>query len=92
MIFLMLNRTDWDQKLHNALWAYKSSYKAVIKSTPFPMAFGLEAVMLVEFQILMLRVQITKRLDEIQSERVTKEQLLVLEQSWLQAMCALEQK
>ena len=29
------NRTDWDQKLHSALWAYRTSYKTSIKSTPF---------------------------------------------------------
>ena len=43
------NRTDWDQKLHSALWAYRSTYKTIIKSTPFRMAFGLEVVMPIEF-------------------------------------------
>ena len=39
------NRTDWDHKLISALWAYRTSYKMVIKSTPLRMTFGLEAVM-----------------------------------------------
>ena len=78
--------TDWDQKLNSALWAYRTSYKTVIKSTPFRLAFGLEAIMLVEFQVPTLRVQVTEM------EWVQKEQLLVLEESRLQAMCALEQK
>ena len=56
--------TDWDQKLNSALWAYRTSYKTVIKSTPFRLAFGLEAIMLVEFQVPTLRVQVTDRLDE----------------------------
>jgi hypothetical protein len=43
------NRTDWDQKLHSALWAYRTSYKTSIRSTPFRIAFGLEAVMPSEF-------------------------------------------
>ena len=43
------NQIDWDQKLHSALWAYRTSYKAMIRSTPFQMAFGLEAVMPIEF-------------------------------------------
>ena len=29
------NRTDWDTKLHNALWAYRTSYKTSVQSTPF---------------------------------------------------------
>ena len=56
------------------------------------MDFGLEAVMPIEFQVPILRVQVTERLDDEQSERVRKEQLLVLEESRLRAMCALEQK
>ena len=48
--------TDWDQKLHSALCAYRTTYKTMIRSTPFRMAFGLEAVMPIEFQVPCLRV------------------------------------
>ena len=37
------NRTDSDTKLHSALWAYRTSYKTSIQSTPFRLAYGLEA-------------------------------------------------
>ena len=74
------NRTDWDQKLQSALWAYRTSYKTSIKSTPFRMAFGLEAIMPVEFQILTLRIQATEKLNELQSEQIRKEALLLLEE------------
>ena len=77
------NRTDWDQKLHSALWAYKTTYKTMIRSTPFWMEFGLEAVMSIEFQIPSLRVQVTEPLDEEQLEQVWKEQLLTWEESRL---------
>ena len=86
------NRTDWDQKLHSALWAYRTSYKTSIKSTPFRMAFGLEAVMPIEFQIPTLRIQATEKLNELQSEQIRKESLLLLEEDRLQAMTALEHK
>ena len=86
------NRTDCDQKLNSVLWAYRTSYKTLIKSTPFRMAFGLDTVMPVEFQVPTLQVQVIKRLDEEQSEQVQKEQLLILEESRLQLMYALEQK
>ena len=42
------NRTDWDTKLHTALWAYRTSYKTNIQATPFRLAFGLEAIMPVD--------------------------------------------
>ena len=64
----------------------------MIRSTPFRMVFYLEAVMPIKFQIPPLCVQVTKRLDEEQSEQVRKEQLLLLEESRLQDMCHLEQK
>ena len=86
------NRTDWDQKLNSALWAYRTSYKTSIKSTPFRMAFGLEAVMPIEFQIPTLRIQATNKLNEIESEQIRKEALLVLEEERIQSMSALEHK
>ena len=43
------NWTDWDTKLHNVLWAYRTEYKTSIQTTPFRLAFGLEAVMPMEF-------------------------------------------
>ena len=77
---------------HSGLWAYQTSYKTSIKSTPFLLGFGLEAVMLVEFQISTLRIQATEKLNELQSEQIRKEALLLLEEGWIQAMSALEQK
>ena len=46
----------------------------------------------IEFHILNLRVQVTERLDEEQSEIIRKEQLLKIEESQLQSMWHLEQK
>ena len=46
----------------------------------------------IEFQVPTLRVQVTERLDEVKSEQVRKQQLLLLEESRIQAMLALEQK
>ena len=54
------NRSNWDQKLNSALWAYRTSYKTSIQSTPFCMAFGLEAVMPIEFQVPTLRIQVLR--------------------------------
>ena len=66
------NPTDWDQKLHSVLRAYCRSYKRSIRSTPFQMAFGLEAMMPIKFIILTLRIQATEKLNEMQSEQIRK--------------------
>ena len=73
------NRTDWDTKLQSALWAYRTMYKTNIRTTPFRLAFGLEAVMPVEFQIPSLRIQVKERLSE-ESEKI-----------WLATLCELEE-
>ena len=50
------NRTDWDDKLHNALWPYRTTFKTSIKYTPFRLAYSLEAVMPIEFQVISVQV------------------------------------
>ena len=53
MLKKMVNEhnTDWDDKLHSALWAYRTTFKTNIDSMPFRLAFGLEAIMPIEFQV-----------------------------------------
>ena len=54
------NMTDWDTKLHSALQAYRTAYKTSIRTTPFRLALGLEAIMPIEFQVPSLRIQVRK--------------------------------
>jgi transposase InsO family protein len=85
-----VNRTDWDRKLHSALWAYRTSYKTSIWSTPFRMAFGLEAVMPSEFIVPSLQIQSEYRLNESESEQARVEQLLRLEEDRIRSIEAME--
>ena len=50
------SRTDWEQKLHSVLWAYRTSYKMSVGTTPFNLVYGLDAIMPIEFLIPTLRV------------------------------------
>jgi DNA-binding MltR family transcriptional regulator len=84
------NRTDWDYKLHSAVWAYQTSYKTSIRSTPFRMAFGLEVVMPSEFIVPSLRIQLQHKLNKSESEHAQVAQLLRLEEERIQSMEALE--
>ena len=56
------------------------------------MAFGLEAVMPIEFQVPSLRVQVKERLHEAQSEQYRLEQLLELGEQRVTSMAQLEQR
>ena len=50
------SRTDWELKLHSALWAYWVAFKTDIGSTPFNMVYGLDAILSMEFLLPTLRV------------------------------------
>ena len=50
------SRTDWDQKLHAALWAYRVAYKPKLHTTPFNLVFGLNAILPIEFLMPTLRI------------------------------------
>ena len=64
------NITYWDTKLSSVLWAYRTSFKTSVQATPFLLAYGIEAVMAMEFQIPSLRVQVKERMTEEASERI----------------------
>ena len=86
------HRTYWDTKLNNALWAYRTSFKTSVQSTPFRLTFGLEAVMPVEFQIPSLRIQVKQRKLEKASEQVRLQQLLALGEARVRSLAILEQE
>ena len=50
------SRSDWEKKLHNVLWAYRTAYKTSIGTTPFNLVFGLDAILPIEFLVPTLRV------------------------------------
>lgn len=50
------NQTDWEQKLHGVLWAYRNAYKAAIGTTPFNLVYRLDAILPIEFFVLTLQV------------------------------------
>ena len=56
------------------------------------MAFGLEVVMPIEFQVPSLRVQVKAQLPEAQSEQYRLEQLLELGDDRIASMAQLEQR
>ena len=70
------SKSDWELKLHSAIWAYRVAYKTTIGTTPFNMVYGLEAILPMEFLIPTLRVakelnwtrhELSTRLDELEA-------------------------
>ena len=48
--------TEWELKLHSALWAYRVAFKTSVGTTPFNMVFGLDVILPMEFLVPTLRV------------------------------------
>ena len=80
------NRSDWDQKLSSALWAYRTAYKTVTGQTPFRLAYGFEVVVPMEFLVPSLRIAVEERLPEKESEMVRLRELLRLEETRLEGL------
>ena len=55
---------DWEHKLTVALRAYQSAYKVATHCTPFSLAFGLEAIIPMEYLVPSLRVAVQERLTQ----------------------------
>ena len=69
------SHTDWEMKLHLALWAYRVAYKTTIGTTPFNLVYGLHVIFPIEFLIPTLRVarelkwtghELSDRLEELE--------------------------
>lgn len=67
---------DWDERLFDALWAYRTAYKVTTKYTPFQLVYGQEAILPIELEIQSLRIAIDHRLDDNES---LEDRLVVLE-------------
>jgi transposase InsO family protein len=59
--------TDWDTKLIDALWAYRTAYKVTTKFTPFQLVYGQEAILPIELELPSLRIAINERLGDAES-------------------------
>ena len=45
-----ISRKDWFSKLHEALWAYRTTYKTPIRTTPFKLVYGKSCHLPVELE------------------------------------------
>lgn len=58
---------NWDFKLLNALWAYRTAYEVTTRLTPFQLVYGQEAILPIELELPSLRTTLDERLDEPES-------------------------
>ena len=87
---LAANKREWHEKLAEALWAYRTTYRTPTQCTPYSLAFGAEAVLPLEVELPSLRVAISHGLSQEDNARLRLEELDSLEESRLRAQQSLE--
>ena len=56
------SKRDWHDRLGEALWAYRTTYKTPTQSTPFALVYGVEVVLPLELKISSPRIAIQEGL------------------------------
>jgi len=62
--FVSKSQCDWDDKLGECLWAYRTTVRTPTKVTSFSLVFGCEVVLPLEVQTPSLRVGLTTKMTD----------------------------
>jgi hypothetical protein len=57
------NKKDWSYRLHEALWAYRTTWRNTIGFSPYELVYCKSVVFPMEFEIKTLRTASTVNLD-----------------------------
>ncbi|XP_027169488.1 uncharacterized protein K02A2.6-like [Coffea eugenioides] len=78
---------DWHEKLPYALMAYRTAIRTSTGATPYNLMYGMEAVLPAEVEIPSLRILMEAKLDEADWIRQRHEQLSLIDEKRLNAIC-----
>ena len=79
------SKRDWHDRLGEALWAYRTTYKTPTQSTHFALVYRVEVVLPLELQIPSLRIAIQEGLTEDENHKFRLAELEALDENILQA-------
>jgi len=88
--FISKSQRDWDDKLGECLWAYRTTVRTPTKATPFALVYGCEVVLPLEIQIPSLRVFLTTEMTNEEKHRLRLQELEALDDKRLQAQQQIE--
>ncbi|XP_075107210.1 uncharacterized protein LOC142180168 [Nicotiana tabacum] len=84
------NKRDWHEKIGDALWAYRTTFRTAIQSTPYSLVYGVEAVLPLEQQIPSLWIAIQEGLTFEENAQLRLAELEALDEKRLEAQQKLE--
>eukprot|EP00253_Pinus_taeda_P028586 PITA_28586 len=77
------NRKDWFQRLPEALWAYRTTWRNTTGFSPYELVFGKNVIFPVEFEIKTLRTALDVNLDLTDAQIARLQQLQQLDEKRL---------
>ncbi|XP_031127436.1 uncharacterized protein LOC116029524 [Ipomoea triloba] len=87
---VLKSKRDWHDRMEEALWAYRTTYRTPTQSTPYSLVYGVEAVLPLERQIPSLRLAIQEGLTDEENAKLRLAELEALDEKRLQAQQSLE--
>ncbi|CAM8886700.1 unnamed protein product [Rhodiola kirilowii] len=84
------SKRDWHEKIGEALWAYRTTYKTLTQATPYALVYGVEAVLPLELQIPSMRIAIQEGLSSDKNDKLRLAELEALDEKRLQAQQSLQ--
>ncbi|CAM8911187.1 unnamed protein product [Rhodiola kirilowii] len=83
------SKRDWHEKIGEALWAYRTTYRTPTQATPYALVYGVEAVLPLELQIPSMRIAIQEGLSSDENDKLRLAELEALDEKRLQAQQSL---
>ena len=84
-IFVSSSKRDWNEKLSEYFWAYRTTVQTPTGNTPFSLVYRCEAVKPLEIQIPSLRVALATQMTGEDNLQLRLEELEALDEKRLQA-------
>ncbi|KAJ4810030.1 hypothetical protein LUZ62_022596 [Rhynchospora pubera] len=84
------NHRDWHEKLQEALWAYRTTYRTPTEATPYSLVFGAEAILPLEIEIPSLRVAMHAKMPLSEHAQLRLDELDAMDETRLAAQQNLE--
>ena len=88
--FISRSQRDWDEKLCECLWAYRTTVCTTTKAMPFSLVYGCEAVLPLEIQIPSLRIAVASSMTEEEKYKQRLAQFEELDEKRLKAQQQIE--
>jgi hypothetical protein len=89
------HKTDWDEKLFSAVYAYNTTWKSTTGKTPYFLVFGQEVLQEIETEVETFRILISQQAERTEDPTIRLREIDDLEESRKDALdrvCAVQER